>query len=143
MRRLASILALVASLSLLAAPFGFVHAHIGAAHIETVVHSGHSHDFDDHAAQSHSGDDHSDDSAPDLALLLLSVSTTHVMQIDYGVSDVANNHQGPIITAPRAELFAPARSLSYLERPPPLYARPIVRRAYLQPPLRGPPRTTP
>lgn len=143
MRRLAYILAFVASLGLLVAPFTSAHAHINAAHSETVVHGWHSHDFDHHEAHSQHNDDSSNFNHVLDSSLLGDVSSAHVVQLDRGASNAVNTHRASFITPPGTKLSPPAQELSFLERPPPLYIPPDVRRVHLLPPLRGPPHITP
>jgi hypothetical protein len=152
MRRPATLIYVLASLSLLTAPFRDAHAHLGSHHDHVVVHSGHSHDFDQNAAvhlEADHGADHDDEPLSDNDNELLVDEESGI--VDSSVQVV--NLKSDSVSLDFKSKNVPAAidiSSHRFEHPPdkasrfavdlPSECRPFQSRLYLHPPMRGPPR---
>jgi len=128
----------LAIVSFMLAPFVPVHAHVGEDHEQVIVHGGHSHEVDAHHHEH--GRDH-DTEAHDLDCLPHSPLHASHYPIEIEWTAVTGPHSaGKYLTLPQAAARAPPLIPNALG---PALIRSdtefIGRRAYLHPPLRGPP----
>ena len=157
MRRYAAIICLLAGLNLVAAPFAKPHAHVFGDHGDVFVHGGHDHDVDasafdahdhPHARDHHAAqliDDHHHSQAAAVVgaqltahVEVLGLSHAHVVSMET-VADRTSLQ--PIKTFAISAVEKPIDlSIAFtVEKIPILRDTEFIRRAYLRPPLRGPP----